>query len=207
MLQLFILRTLLETKLAVMETVSTILFSDSIPLLELSDPRKTKGSKYVSESTEYAAERCSANSNKDLFAPIRFWRFHGGWRTGVAIGMTGASIILLLNIGLLIWIHVFLKPDNSGLAIAFEGSCDRTKTISTWCHLAINIISTLLLGANNIGMQCLSAPTRAEVDAAHAQGTWLSIGVPNALNLGSSGPVRVTLWLVLGLSSIPLHLL
>lgn len=56
-------------------------------------------------------------------------------------------------------------------------------------------------------MQCLSAPTRSEVDKAHSQGIWLDIGVPSVRNLRRLSTPRIVLWWLLAISSIPLHLL
>ncbi|KAH7392189.1 hypothetical protein DE146DRAFT_661877 [Phaeosphaeria sp. MPI-PUGE-AT-0046c] len=56
-------------------------------------------------------------------------------------------------------------------------------------------------------MQCMTAPTRGEVDRAHAARRWLDIGVPSFRNLRRIGRDRLVLWLLLGLSSLPLHLL
>jgi hypothetical protein len=73
--------------------------------------------------------------------------------------------------------------------------------------LLINALSTILLSASNYTMQCLSAPTRSEVDDAHSTGKWLDIGVPSVRNLGRIARKRVILWWLLGASSLPLHLL
>ena len=56
-------------------------------------------------------------------------------------------------------------------------------------------------------MQCLTAPTRTDIDEAHAKGRRLDIGILSVRNLGSIGVKRVLLWSLLGLSSVPLHLL
>ena len=88
-----------------------------------------------------------------------------------------------------------------------DGSCEKTKNLSLWLHLAINALSTILLGASNYCMQCLSSPTRQEVDKAHSQGIWLDIGVPGIRNLRRISRRRLVLWMLLTLSSIPLHLL
>ena len=56
-------------------------------------------------------------------------------------------------------------------------------------------------------MQCLSSPTRSEIDKAHSHGAWLDIGVPSMRNLGRLSTNRVVLWWLLAISSIPLHLL
>lgn len=134
-------------------------------------------------------------------------KFHGGWRTGVALGALGAVIVLTINVSLLIWIKAKYHVPNDGAATVFEGSCSQKTKISVWCHLAINVCSTLLLSASNTAMQVLSAPTRADVDKAHARGSWMDIGISSIRNLRICHWQRVTLWLVLVLSSIPLHLL
>ena len=56
-------------------------------------------------------------------------------------------------------------------------------------------------------MQCLSSPTRSEIDKAHSQGIWLDIGVPSVRNLRRLSKTRIVLWWLLAISSIPLHLL
>lgn len=146
------------------------------------------------------------SAKKPSQMPKRLRRFHGGWRTGVFVGMVTAFAVLLLNISTFIWVFASFEL-SSGTATIYEGPCDRTMKTSTWSHLAINIISTLLLSANNVGMQCLSSPTRKEIDKVHLKGGWLNVGVPNARNLGSIHPLRTTLWVLLALSSVPLHFL
>lgn len=81
------------------------------------------------------------------------------------------------------------------------------KNVGFWLHLIINILSTLLLGASNYSMQCLSSPTRSEIDKAHRQKLWLDIGVPSVRNLRRISASRIALWWLLAASSIPLHLL
>lgn len=56
-------------------------------------------------------------------------------------------------------------------------------------------------------MQILSAPAREEVDAAHARQKWLSIGVVSFKNLIHVDRRKTAVCLMLGISSIPLHLL
>ncbi|KAL1595278.1 hypothetical protein SLS60_009968 [Paraconiothyrium brasiliense] len=55
-------------------------------------------------------------------------------------------------------------------------------------------------------MQCLSAPTRKELDQAHARQSYLDIGVLSPRNLKYISKNRRVRWLILGLSTIPLHL-
>lgn len=132
------------------------------------------------------------------------WR--DGYHMGVVGGTLAAATVLLLNLFLTIGVaakHEF----QGGFGILQQGDCDETKRLDLWLHLLINVLGTLLLGASNYGMQCLSAPTREELDAAHLQGKWMDIGVPSIRNLASIAPWRKVLWSLLLLSSVPLHLL
>ena len=77
-------------------------------------------------------------------------------------------MVLIINIVLTIW-AVVSPGVQDGLATLQDGSCQRTKSLTTWTHLVINVLSTLLLGASHYSMQCLSSPTRSEIDKAHGQ--------------------------------------
>lgn len=115
-------------------------------------------------------------------------------------------MVLVINCVLTIWAVSSSKVQN-GLGTLQDGSCKRTTTLTFWMHLAINVLSTLLLGASNYSMQCLSSPTRSEIDKAHAQGIWLDIGVPSVRNIRRLSTTRIVLWWLLAISSVPLHLL
>lgn len=130
-----------------------------------------------------------------------------GWR----VGALGAAIIticvMLFNVAITTWImtHPDYRDDDDGWRIMFEGSCQTAKETSRWVHFLINAISTLLLGASNYCMQVLSSPTRSELVRAHSRKIWLHIGVPNTRNLWHIGKDRSLLWILLFLSSVPLH--
>lgn len=129
-----------------------------------------------------------------------------GWRVGVTICASTAATVLIINISLTIWASA-KNGLSSGLATIQDGSCQKTKDLSLWLHLVINVLSTILLAASNYCMQCLSSPTREDIDRAHSHHTWLDIGVPSVRNLRSIARNRVVLWWLLALSGIPLHLL
>ncbi|CAG8977574.1 hypothetical protein HYALB_00008350 [Hymenoscyphus albidus] len=84
-----------------------------------------------------------------------------------------------------------------------SGDCGRVGAINTGLHIAINIAGTVLLGASNFTMQCISSPTRSEIDAAHARGAYRDIGLPSLRNL--SGWLKRILYGLLVLSTLPLH--
>jgi len=94
-----------------------------------------------------------------------------------------------------------------GTGTLYSGSCDKSRKIGLWLHLGINALSTLLLSGSNYTQQCLSAPTRSEIDAAHARRKWMDIGVPSVRNLFMIKAERMLLWIAIGITRVPLHLL
>lgn len=129
-----------------------------------------------------------------------------GWRVGVMICASTAATVLIVNIALTVWASTKSGLSN-GFATIQDGSCQKTKHLNLWLHLVINVLSTILLAASNYCMQCLSSPTREEVDRAHSRHNWLDIGVPSVRNLRSIARNRILLWWLLAFSGIPLHLL
>ena len=87
------------------------------------------------------------------------------------------------------------------------GDCNAVRKANVELHLGINALSTILLSSSNYCMQCYSAPTRKELDRAHAKGRWLEVGVMSFSNIFHIHWTRAVLWCCLALSSLPLHLL
>ena len=138
------------------------------------------------------------------------WRpvWYTGWHTGVLTCATSAVVVLFINIGLTIYAATNPKYRmERGVGTLYEGSCDKSRTLGLWLHLGINALSTLLLSGSNYTQQCLAAPTRREIDAAHARRRWMDIGVPSFRNLFKIKRERALLWIAIGFTSIPLHLL
>ncbi|KAI7066054.1 hypothetical protein KC340_g14348 [Hortaea werneckii] len=129
-----------------------------------------------------------------------------GWRFGVAVSACTAFIVLLLNMILTIYAGVTFGS-SGGIGTAFEGDCERVNVWTTWLHLLINALSSILLSASNYTMQCLCSPTRIEIDRAHARGDWLDVGIASFRNLWRINWRRTALWWILALSSVPIHLL
>ena len=100
-----------------------------------------------------------------------------------------------------------IGPASEGVGTVYKGDCDKVKSLDRWLHLLINILGTALLSGSNFNMQCLSSPTRKEVEAAHKKGKWLDIGVPSIKNLLFISKKRVGLWWLLAISTLPLHIL
>lgn len=131
---------------------------------------------------------------------------HRGWRRAVITASIAAASVLLVNSALAITANLKYRP-RDGVGTIYSGDCDVVKRWNTVTHLTINVLATVLLAASSYTMQCLNSPTRSEVDAAHAQGISLDIGVPNLKNFRYMAPWKTALWLCLCLSTIPLHLL
>ncbi|KAF4632935.1 hypothetical protein G7Y89_g5184 [Cudoniella acicularis] len=139
---------------------------------------------------------------------------HKTWRqqhlSGCSVGVAGCLLLvtlaLLLNLGFTIYAAVHL-PKLNGFALLYQGSCNTSARLILWFHVAINLLSTALLSASNYCMQILSSPTRKEVDKAHSKHRWLDIGLQSLRNLSEIEPTRWKMWLVLVLSSAPLHLM
>lgn len=130
-----------------------------------------------------------------------------GWRKAVMVATATTGAVALINIILGVVFAKRYPTNDKGLVTLKQGDCEAVKRINTMVHLAINILSTALLGASNYTMQCLGSPTRAEVNAAHLKGKSLYIGVPSIRNFLHMNPLKGVLWLCLCLSTLPLHFL
>ena len=116
------------------------------------------------------------------------------------------GVILLVNFALTLW-GVTHYAHFHGVATIYQGDCAFVKRLDLWMHLLINVLSTGMLMASNYCMQLQAAPTRKNVDKAHAAEDWLDIGVPSLRNLRYIGNWRRFSWLLLALSSLPVHLM
>jgi len=134
----------------------------------------------------------------------RLWQRSNGWKFAALHFAAWAFIVFLINLSVTIWASAAYPKTGGDLS---EGDCGRIKDLNRWLHILINALSALLLSGSNYCMQCLSAPTRVDIDKAHKARRWLDVGIPSIRNLRHIDRHRLVLWLLLGLSSIPLHLL
>ena len=118
-----------------------------------------------------------------------------------------SSTICIANFVLAVFAWLRYPSTDDGVVTLYRGDCTVVKRANSAAHVMINIFGTLLFGASNLTLQLLAAPTRKEVDEAHALGTWLDIGVPSYRNLRRISPNRRYLWWLLAVSSIPIHFL
>ncbi|KAL3457959.1 hypothetical protein BJX64DRAFT_292622 [Aspergillus heterothallicus] len=136
----------------------------------------------------------------------RLHKWRTGWKFTLFLSSLACVLVLSFNTGLLLWAVVRDRVQDAKGTLT-TGKCDRVSRLNTGLHLLINVFSTILLAASNHGMQCLSAPTRGDIDRVHRYGGWLNIGVSSIKNLGYVSGRRFLMWLCLLLSSVPLHLL
>ena len=133
-------------------------------------------------------------------------RYLTGWQMGARCSCLIAFSVLMINISVFAWAssdHKVVKRSGT----LYQGKCDQAKRINTLVQAGINVVATLLLGASNYCMQCLSAPTREEIDSAHPKKTVLHIGVPSFTNIKNINRYRMSVWVLLGLSALLIYFL
>lgn len=136
------------------------------------------------------------------------------WRTKLArrevvlwVCFATVTTICITNFVLAGLLWSLYDSSEDGVVTIYEGDCTTVGRADSATHLVINILSTLLMGASNLILQLIAAPTRKEVDRAHKDGTWLDIGVPSFRSLSRISRVSCVIWCCLALSSIPIHFL
>jgi hypothetical protein len=129
-----------------------------------------------------------------------------GWRMGAVVSACTAGVVFLINLLFLI-IAMATVGQRDGIGTLYQGDCNTVKRMDTAIHLILNLLGVAVLGASNYTTQCLSSPTRHEIDKAHAKRKALDIGLPSAYNLRFMSRTKILLWSFLMLSTLPLHLL
>lgn len=132
--------------------------------------------------------------------------FVAGWRAGLIRAFILSLVALIGNIVIYAWL--FATYDRSSdTTTVITGGCNMVRKANTGIHAALNVVSTLVLGASTYAMQGMTAPTREDVDTAHAKGKWVEIGTLSVRNLFHVRKRTVWIWGVLVLTSLPFHLL
>jgi hypothetical protein len=129
------------------------------------------------------------------------------WAFGLYTGLYASIIVLLSNIALMMTSLVSHGGVVDAVGTIAKGEAHRIARISTAYHVLINVMSTVLLTSSNYAMQTLCAPTRDDINDAHAKGHWLEIGIMSIHNLRHVKRRRMILWVLLAFSSAPLHFL
>lgn len=118
-----------------------------------------------------------------------------------------ATVICVVNIVILVCVWVYFPPDSRGIGTLRMSDCSEISSINSGIHVILNVLSSLFLGAGSYCIQILVAPSRREMDGAHARGVLLDIGIQSLRNLRWIKRRRIFHWLGLGILSICLHLL
>ncbi|KAF4435890.1 hypothetical protein F53441_13398 [Fusarium austroafricanum] len=127
------------------------------------------------------------------------------WLRLATINMALLIILALVLLAVLIYGCVRAGSLNAAF-ILFQGPCSTSQKINISVHLLLNVFSTLILASSNFFMQIINAPSRADLDRAHARSGWVNIGVPSMRNFIYLGPAKFVCWFMLACSSIPIHL-
>lgn len=128
------------------------------------------------------------------------------WRSSLYACSLAAVAVFMINVAFAIAVAT-KSGFVDGRGVLGEGDCSKTRAANVGIHLVINVLSTVLLASSNYTMQILSAPTRKDIDAAHAEHKWMDVGVPSLRNLKRISRKRAVLWVILACSSMPFHLL
>jgi hypothetical protein len=139
----------------------------------------------------------------------RSYRFISGWRAS-AVTLLFAAILLTIVLCSLLLVSLFKLGNGwaslGGNSLLFTGSCITSSRLNLGLHLLINIMGSGVLASSNFFMQILLAPTRRDVDRAHRHSQFAEIGVQSFRNLKIVPLSNVSIWILLAITSVPLHL-
>lgn len=133
-------------------------------------------------------------------------KYLGGVKRTLRAFASVACIVLIINVSWLSYAKAKYGVKD-GFGTIRRGECESVKSLNTWLHLSINILSTLLLTGSNAFMAAFSCPSRKEVDKAHRRGNFLHVGSFSLGNLRAIAKRKGLVVLILALSSVPFHLL
>jgi hypothetical protein len=139
---------------------------------------------------------------------LRFWDryINNGWRGEILRIAIFSTLLWVANIAA--YIVLFVKSNRKhGSGIFMDGLCADVERTNTLIHMALNIMTSLMLAASTSAMSSLCCPTRAEVDMAHAKARSLGVGGLSMRNFRFISRSRSILWILLWITSVPLHLL
>ncbi|MCJ1378955.1 hypothetical protein MMC17_002054 [Xylographa soralifera] len=160
----------------------------------------------VPPSSKTKTKAASGISNVPAWKKRSFrQRWFGGLKLVLRAWVSLSAAILVTNVSLFIWALISFK-DNAGYGTIQRGDCGTSKTLNTWLHFAINVLSTGLLLGSAAFMVAAIAPTREEIRDAHRQRKWLTIGLLSFRNMSGVSTRKVLLCLTLAISSVPVHL-
>jgi hypothetical protein len=112
--------------------------------------------------------------------------------------MWGNIAVLVINIIFtIVGVGVSASKNNGhgfGSITVYQGSCKTTQYMKIGLHLLINVLNVTMTATSSYCCAILMAPSRTDVDKAHAKGTWLSIGVSSLRNFRNMKRSSQMLW-------------
>ncbi|KAI3320668.1 hypothetical protein HD806DRAFT_547204 [Xylariaceae sp. AK1471] len=130
-----------------------------------------------------------------------------GWRRTAALNTILLIVVTLIFTGILAASSI--RAGSLTKALIYSRGCNggSATRVSVALRLLINIFSTAFLASLNYYMQILNAPSREEIDVQHSKGIHHDIGVPSWSNAFRLFWFKSITWMILLLSSIPIHFL
>jgi hypothetical protein len=125
----------------VIESLPTPKQPTQIELRPVEDPFSPESQHSPSYGDNHELRKGPASTPKRLLNRLR------GWRLGAFLSAVTALLTLVVNAGVVIWL--LGKGAGEVLIPLYRGSCSRVAKIDIVVHLAINILSTILLGGSN----------------------------------------------------------
>ncbi|KAH8893217.1 hypothetical protein GQ53DRAFT_821934 [Thozetella sp. PMI_491] len=127
----------------------------------------------------------------------RKWgRITEGWRSGVAMYVLLAALILVAGVVSLI-VAIARSSVSADDGVVYSGTCAMASNIGWGLHGAIGVFVIVLIAGANYAFQVLSSPTRPELGLAHSKTVWVDIGIPSVRNFAHIAGSRVFLAVIL----------
>lgn len=147
------------------------------------------------------------NADPEKVRPTRLQRLTSTHKSLLLSMCAVASLAFTINLVTAVVFRYKYDAQGGYEGELFRGDCSFASNLDLGLHIAINILSTMLLSASNLCMQLLLAPTRMMVEEAHKNKRWLDIGIPSFHNFRYVELNKRVVWVILALSSLPLHFL
>lgn len=172
------------------------------------EPRSASNLQSHLEDVTFGSLRLLTPWFPEVNPEARTWRSRRNRRKAVLwTCFATAGFICIINFVLFGVARFKFKGISDDVVTLYQGNCASVRWWDRGIHVIINILGTLLLGASNLTLQLIAAPTRTEVDNAHSKGIWLDIGVPSLKNLLKISRTSLLIWCCLAISSLPIHFL
>lgn len=169
---------------------------------KMSNESRNQGFESVPQFEKSSTKQLNDLTAADSRTPPRRKR----WSDPVWWCVYGNTAILIINVIFIIVATARAGSRYGGVAfgsnILYEGSCTTAKDMKIGIHLIINLFSVILTATSSFSSNILMSPSRTDVDRAHSERKWLTIGVLSIRNLRSLRWPHRTMWVVLTSTSL-----